>query len=142
LLTDLPEERIGPGFEPGGSGNPLQAKFALARRVVADYHGDAAAEAARAEYDRVHQQGGLPDVVPEWRPDASVRRTASGGIQLPTAIAASGLASSSSEARRLIQGNGVRIDGAVVNDVKLEVGPGTYVVQVGKTKAARWILVQ
>jgi hypothetical protein len=40
----------------------------------------------------------------------------------------------------LIEGKGVRVDGVVVVDVKASYGPGTYVVQVGKAKAARWIL--
>jgi tyrosyl-tRNA synthetase len=135
LLTDLPEGRIAELLP-----QPLDAKFALAAAVVGGIHGQQAAAAARAEYDRVHQQGGLPDVLPEWRPDAAVRRTASGAIALPTAMAASGLAASSSEARRLVQGKGVRVDGAVVDDVQAEFGPGTYVVQVGKTRAARWII--
>ena len=97
-----------------------------------------AAAAARAEYDRVHQQGGLPDELPEWSPGAETRRTEAGGVQLPTGLAASKLCASSSEARRLIQGRGVRVDGEVVADVKAEFGPGEYVVQVGKSRAARW----
>ena len=135
LLTDLPLAQVG-----GLLANPLDAKFALAAAVVTGYHGEAAASAARAEYDRIHQQGGLPDVLPEWRPAADIRRADDGRIALPTALAASGLASSSSEARRLVEGRGVRIDGVVVGDVKATVGPGSYVVQVGKSKAARWIV--
>ena len=107
---------------------------------MAGYHGDDAAAAARAEYDRVHKEGGVPDDLPEWRPDGATRRTEAGGIQLPTGIHASGLAKSSSEARRLIQGKGVRVDGEVVADVKAEFGPGSYVVQVGKARAARWLI--
>ena len=95
-------------------GNPLEAKFALADAVVAGFHGKDAAKAARAEYDRVHQQGGVPDHLPEWTPAPDVRRLPDGRIALPTAIAASGLASSSSDARRLIVGKGVRVDGKVV----------------------------
>ena len=135
LLTDESEARIQELCR-----NPLEAKFALAAAIVGGYHGADAAAGARAEYDRVHQQGGLPDELAEWRPDASVRRAESGGIALPTALAASGLAASSSEARRLIVGNGVRIDGQVVSDVKREFGPGRYVVQVGKSRAARWVI--
>jgi tyrosyl-tRNA synthetase len=135
LLTDEPAGRIA-SLLP----NPLEAKFALAAAIVAGYHGEPAAVAARAEYDRVHQQGGLPDVLPEWRPAADVRRLPDGRIALPTGMHASGLAASSSDARRLIEGNGVRIDGVVCADVKAGLGPGTYVVQVGKSKAARWIL--
>jgi len=135
LLTDEPAERIATLVQ-----NPLEAKFALARAIVAGYHGEPAAAAARAEYDRVHQQGGLPDVLPEWRPAADVRRLPDGRVPLPTGLHASGLAASSSDARRLIAGNGVRVDGVVCADVNAALGPGTYVVQVGKQKAARWIL--
>lgn len=135
LLTDVPPEQVAALL-----GNPLEAKFALARAVVADFHSDAAAVAARAEYDRVHKEGGVPDELPEWTPDDSVRRSDAGKIQFPTALAASGLAASSSEARRLIQGKGVRVDGAVVADVKAEFGAGDYVVQVGKSRAGRWLI--
>ena len=119
---------------------PLDAKFALAQAIVASFHGADDAAVARTEYDRVHKEGGVPDNLPEWTPDDTVRRTDSGKIQFPTALAASGLAASSSEARRLIQGNGVRIDGQVVADVKAEFGPGKYVVQVGKSRAGRWLI--
>jgi tyrosyl-tRNA synthetase len=47
------------------------------------------------------------------------------------------LAASTSEAMRLIEGGGVRIDGAVVSDRSLKVPAGTFVVQVGKRKFAR-----
>ena len=80
----------------------------------------------------------MPDDVPEWSPPPDLRRDASGKVPFPAAIAASGLASSTSDARRLIQGKGVRVDGVVTSDVNLGMGPGTYVVQVGKAKAARW----
>lgn len=135
LLTDVPPPRVQELLP-----SPLEAKFALAQAIVTDCHGAAAAAAARAEYDRVHQQGGLPDVLPEWRPGADVRRLPDGRVPLPTALHASGLAASSSEARRLIEGRGVRVDGAVVDDVKASLGPGSYVAQVGKAKAARWII--
>ncbi len=133
LLTDAPKSDIDALLS-----KPLDAKFALAAAVVAGYHGGDAAEAARAEYDRIHREGGLPDDLPEWCPDADTRRTEAGGVQLPTGLAASKLCGSSSEARRLIQGRGVRVNGEVVADVKAEFGPGDYVVQVGKSRAARW----
>ncbi|MFY9341402.1 MAG: tyrosine--tRNA ligase [Planctomycetota bacterium] len=135
LLTDQPAARVASLL-----GNPLEAKFALAAAIVAGYHGADAASTARSEYDRVHQQGGLPDQLPEWRPGAETRRLDDGRIALPNGLAGSGLASSTSDARRLIEAGSVRIDGAVVKDVKSAFGPGTYVVQVGKGKAARWLL--
>ena len=135
LLTDVPLSGV-----KGLLGNPLEAKFALAAAIVGGFHGADAARAARAEYDRVHQQGGVPDNLAEWSPATDVRRTADGHVAFPAAIAASGLAQSTSEARRLIQGKGVRVDGVVWSDVDAGVPPGTYVVQVGKSKAARWIV--
>ncbi|HEX6811850.1 MAG TPA: tyrosine--tRNA ligase [Planctomycetota bacterium] len=135
LLTDLPAA----AFEALAA-NPLEAKFTLADAVVAGFHGKDAAKAARAEYDRVHQQGGVPDNLPQWSPAADVRRLADGRIGLPTAVAASGLATSTSDARRLIEGKGVRVDGVVWSDPSAGVGPGCYVVQVGKSKASRWVI--
>jgi tyrosyl-tRNA synthetase len=62
----------------------------------------------------------------------------------PLGIAAllknAGLAPSSSEANRLIEGNGVRVDSSVVTDKGLKLPAGTYVLQVGKRKFARVIL--
>ena len=135
LLTDVPVATKTALLQ-----NPFEAKFALAHAIVAGYHGEAAATAARAEYDRVHQQGGLPDHLPEWRPAADFRRSADGKVPLPAGIVASGMAPSTSDARRLIEGGGVRIDGAVCKDVKAAVGTGAFVVQVGKSKAARWLV--
>jgi tyrosyl-tRNA synthetase len=114
--------------------NPLEAKFALADAVVAQYHGADAARAARAEYDRVHQRGGLPDELPEFAIDPETMRD--GQIWLPAALAAAGLAKSNSEGRRLVKGGGVRVDGQVQKDEKHGLAPGRYVLQVGKSKAA------
>jgi len=52
-------------------------------------------------------------------------------------LRAAGLAPSASEALRLIEGGGVRIDGAVVADKALRLAAGSYVVQVGKRRFAR-----
>jgi tyrosyl-tRNA synthetase len=133
LLTDLPQTRIDDLLQ-----NALEAKFELAATIVAGYHGNGAATAARAEYDRVHREGGVPDDLPEWRPGPDFRRLPDGRVPLPGAIAASGLATSTSQARQLVQGRGVRVDGEIVADVNAAFGAGTYVVQVGKAKAARW----
>ena len=115
--------------------SPLDAKFALAHAVVATYHGEDAAVAARAEYDRMHQQGGLPDVVPEFT--AVQEQLKDGKLWLPAALALSGLCASNSDGRRLVEGGGVRIDGNVVKDSKHALPHGSYLLQVGKQKAAR-----
>ncbi|MBL9079877.1 MAG: tyrosine--tRNA ligase [Planctomycetes bacterium] len=133
LLTDEPAERV-----EALCRNPLEAKFALAAAVVAGYHGAAGAEAARAEYDRVHRDGGLPSDLPTVAVDAGLMRD--GTLWLPAALAVAGLCSSNSDGRRLVQGGGVRVDGTVVNDPKAQLGPGSYVLQVGKAKAARVVV--
>ncbi len=118
--------------------NPLEAKFALGAAVVDSYHGAAAAAAARAEFDRMHQQGGVPDNVPEVAVDRAVLRD--GKLFLPAALAAAGLCASNSEGRRLVQGGGVRVDGAVEKDPNAVLATGTRLLQVGKNKAARVVV--
>ncbi|HWH73337.1 MAG TPA: tyrosine--tRNA ligase [Methylibium sp.] len=109
--------------------NPKEAKVALAREVTARFHGAEAAEAAVADFE-LRARGGVPDDIPD---------VALAGV--PLAIGAllkqAGLAPSTSEASRLIEQGGVRIDGAVVADKGLKLGAGRYVVQVGKRKFAR-----
>jgi tyrosyl-tRNA synthetase len=115
--------------EVAGGRNPKDAKVLLAKEITARFHGAAAADAAEADF--IHRaRGGIPDQI------AEVALTGA-----PLAIGAllkqAGLAPSSSEALRLIEQGGVRIDGAVVSDKSLKVGAGTIVVQVGKRKFAR-----
>ena len=109
--------------------NPKDAKVQLAKEITTRYHSAAAAEAAEQDFMN-RARGGVPDQIDE---------VALGGA--PLAIGAllkqAGLAPSSSEALRLIEQGGVRIDGAVVSDKGLKVGAGTVVVQVGKRKFAR-----
>jgi len=109
--------------------NPRDAKVALAKEITARFHGPAGAEAGAADF-ALRARGGIPDDIPEVRFDGA-----------PLAIGAllkqAGLAPSSSEAMRLLEGGGVRIDGAVVSDRTLKLPAGTFVVQVGKRKFAR-----
>ena len=109
--------------------NPKDAKVALAREITARFHGTAAAEAAEADFER-RAHGGLPDVVPE---------VALGGAPLGIGalLKQAGLVPSTSEALRLVDQGGVRIDGQAVADRALKVSAGTFVVQVGKRKFAR-----
>ena len=112
--------------------NPKDAKVLLAKEITTRFHSAAAAEAAHEDFQR-RAAGGVPDEIPECR---------LGGA--PLAIGAllkqAGLAPSTSEALRLVDQGGVRIDGAVVSDKALKVGAGTLVVQVGKRKFARVVL--
>jgi tyrosyl-tRNA synthetase len=109
--------------------NPKDAKVALAREIVTRFHGPKAADAAAHDFElRAH--GGVPDEIDE---------VALGGAPLAIGqlLKQSRLAPSTSEALRLVEQGGVRIDGAVVSDKALKVDAGTFVVQVGKRKFAR-----
>ncbi len=109
--------------------NPKDAKVALAKEITARFHGAAAADAAEQDFIN-RSQGGVPDVIDEVEVSGA-----------PLGIAAllknAGLAPSGSEANRLIEGNGVRVDSNVVTDKGLKLPAGTYVLQVGKRKFAR-----
>jgi tyrosyl-tRNA synthetase len=130
LLSFRPEAEIAVlKHEVEAGRNPKEAKVMLAREITARFHGAAAAAAAEADFQR-RASGGVPDEVPE---------VALGGA--PLAIGAllkqAGLVPSTSEALRMVEQGGVRIDGAVVGDKGLKVDAGTFVVQVGKRKFAR-----
>jgi tyrosyl-tRNA synthetase len=115
--------------EVEGGRNPRDAKVALAQEIVARFHSQQAAEDALADFVN-RSRGGIPDDVPE---------VAIGGAPLGLAqlLRQAGLCASSSEAMRMIDQGGVRIDGAVVADKALQVQAGTFVLQVGKRKFAR-----
>jgi len=109
--------------------NPKDAKVALAKEITARFNGVAAADAAEQDFIN-RSQGGVPDVIDEVEVSGA-----------PLGIAAllknAGLAPSTSEANRLIEGNGVRVDSNVVTDKGLKLPAGTYVLQVGKRKFVR-----
>ena len=87
--------------------------------------------AESAEQDFVNRsKGGVPDEIPEVQLSGAP-------LGLAQLLKQAGLAPSSSEASRLIEGGGVRIDSSVVSDKALKLEAGTYVVQVGKRKFAR-----
>ena len=109
--------------------NPKDAKVLLARELVTRFHSAALAQSAQADFDN-RARGGIPDEVPEL---------SLGGAPLAIGnlLKQAGLVPSTSEALRLIDQGGVRIDGVVVSDKALKLLPGTVVVQVGKRKFAR-----
>jgi len=115
--------------EVAGGRNPKDAKVALAKELTARFHSAAAADAA--EQDFIHRsKGGVPDEIPEVQ-------LAGAPLGIGALLKQANLAPSSSEAHRLIDGGGVRVDGAVVSDKGLKLAAGTFVVQVGKRKFAR-----
>ena len=113
--------------------NPKDAKVALAKEITARFHSAAAAEAAEQDFIN-RSKGGVPDAIAEL-----TLPLGEGGAALGIAalLKAAGLAASSGEGNRLIDGGGVRVDSGVVSDKGLKLGAGTYVLQVGKRKFAR-----
>jgi len=109
--------------------NPKDAKVALAKELTTRFHSAAAAEAAEQDFQN-RSKGGVPDVIPE----ASL---SGAPLAVSALLKQAGLAPSASEANRLIDGGGVRVDGSPVSDRGLKLDAGVYVVQVGKRKFAR-----
>ena len=112
--------------------NPKDAKVALAKEITARFHSAAAADAAEQDFIN-RSQGGIPDQIEE-RQLALVDGAAWGIAAL---LKATGLAASSGEGNRLIDGGGVRVDSNVVSDKGLKLSAGSYVLQVGKRKFMR-----
>ena len=113
--------------------NPRDAKFELGKEIVARFHGDAAAEAARQEFIARFQQGAMPDEIPE-----QTLSSKDGKLGLAHLLRDAGLVGSTSEAFRMIKQRAVRIDGDQVEDRSLEIEAGsTHIYQVGKRKFAR-----
>ena len=118
--------------EVAGGRNPKDAKVLLAREITTRFHGAGAADAAEQDFAN-RSKGGVPDEIPQVQ---------LGGAPLGIGLVLkqAGLAPSTSEANRLIDGGGVRVDSGVVSDKALKLAAGSYVVQVGKRKFARVLL--
>jgi len=133
LLTDLPAAEIASRKREIASGalHPKSVKQELARRLVTDFHGAAAAREAEAEFERIFASGGLPDAMPEL--------SLAGDQPLIALLAAAELAPSKSEAKRLIEQGAVTIDGERAGDPFARLAPRVepYVVKAGKRRFAR-----
>jgi tyrosyl-tRNA synthetase len=119
--------------EVDGGRNPKEAKVMLAKEITARFHSAAAADAAEQDFIR-RSQGGVPDEIPEVQLQGAP-------MGIGALLKAAQLAPSGSEANRLIEGGGVRIDSQVVSDKGLKLAAGTFVLQVGKRKFARVTLL-
>jgi len=115
--------------EVEGGRNPKDAKVMLAKEITARFHNAAAADAAEQDFIN-RSKGGVPVDIPE----VSLSGAPMG---IGALLKSAGLAPSTTEAGRLIDGGGVRVDSSVVSDKGLKLEAGTYVVQVGKRKFAK-----
>ena len=113
--------------------NPRDVKFELGLEIVARFHSEAAAEAARHEFIARFREGALPEDMPEF---TLVARD--GVLGIAHLLKGAGLVSSTSEAFRMIKQGAVRIDGERVEDRGLTIDAGsTNVYQVGRRRFAR-----
>jgi len=149
LLTDLPKSEIDAKKSSVAAGalHPKLVKQELARRLVADFHGEAAALEAEAEFERVFAGGGAPDEVPEFLfasasgtlgavgSESSVKV---GGLLLEQLVGA-GVVASKNEARRLLDQGAVAVDGERVSDphAALARRDSAYLIKVGKRRFIR-----
>jgi tyrosyl-tRNA synthetase len=132
VLTDLPIEAISQLKHElaSGTGSPIEWKKRLAHDLVAQFHTPGDAEEAQEAFERQFQRRELPADIPEFAIDAP--------MNIVDLMVAAGLASSKGEARRLIDGGGVRVEGAKVEGYDASITPERpVVVQVGRRKFAR-----
>jgi tyrosyl-tRNA synthetase len=124
-----PEEIAALRRQTADGRNPRDAKVMLAKELTQRFHGAAAAEDGESDFN-LRARGGIPD-------DIEAVALEGAPLAIGSLLKQARLAPSTSEAMRLIEGGGVRVDGAVVSDRGLRLPAGTFVVQVGKRKFAR-----
>jgi tyrosyl-tRNA synthetase len=133
LLTDLPAEEIAELVDPGKT-HPKETKVLLGKMIVSQFYGEAAADDAAAEFEKVFAKGQLPEEIPEIEIPAET-------ITASKLLLACKLVSSGGEAKRMIKQSAASIDGEKLTDPNAEINPKEgYVIRVGKRKFARLIL--
>src|SRR5439155_1433794 len=103
--------------------NPRDAKVMLAQEIVTRFHGRAAADAALAEFESRFRDGAMPESMPEV-----TLHTAGAGLAIPQLCKQAGLTASTSEAMRLVEQRGLKLDGDVVTDKTSVIAAGRTVV--------------
>lgn len=132
LLTDVTPEHLAAQKAQISSGqlHPKSFKEELAFFIVKKLYDEPTAQKAQNEFQRIFSQGGLPDKI-------AVKKVSAGEIWICKFLAETGLVSSSSEARRMIQGHGVEWDQSKIQDfkIKLRLQSGNkHLLKVGKKK--------
>ena len=122
-----------------GTADPYALKQALARNICDLYHGAGAGEAAQEEFLHVHRNREIPEDVPEAA--VEIELNDEGLVYLPRVLVAAGLSSSAGQARRDIDGGGVKVNGEALPAKSYNVDPSLLkkgaVLQVGKRHFAR-----
>jgi len=130
------EEVVGFKREIATGRNPRDVKVLLAQEIVARFHGARAAEDALTDFEARFRQGAIPDDIAEVTLDS-----VEGALRVAQILRQSGLTASTSEALRMIEQGGVKIDGAKIEDKNLSFPvQSSFVLQVGKRKFVRVII--
>ena len=139
MLSIEEQRRLKDGLMQGVL-HPRDLKMRLAREIVTIYHGKEAALQAEEGFKRIFQQKELPEDIPEFNLTPAILDS-QGLVWLSKLMLLAGLVSSTSEARRLIQQGGVKINGEKINDPAYNLVPvNGMVIQAGKRKYIRLIL--
>ena len=138
LLTDIPLAEIQTLRRDiaSGKGHPMDVKADLAVRIITAYHGTAAAQAAREEFDRVVRKGEIPGDI-----ETKEVSIASGPLRVTRLLASLNLATSNAEAQRLIESGAVHMNEERITDPKTDISkPGEYLFKVGKRRFLRLLV--
>jgi tyrosyl-tRNA synthetase len=137
LLSFAPLEMVAEWkAEVAAGGNPRDIKVRFAQEIVTRFHDAAAAACALTDFESRFRQGGVPESMTEH-----VLVAGAAGMAIASVLKQAGLTASTSEALRMIEQGGVKLDGEKVADKGLILKAGEQaVLQVGKRKFARVLL--
>ena len=117
--------------------NPRDVKVGFAQEIVRRFHDNKAAEQALMDFEARFKQGAIPDNLPEI-----TLKVEDGALSIAQVLKFTGLSAGTSEAMRMIDQGGVKLNGEKVSDKKLSLAKGqTVVLQVGKRKFAKVTLI-
>jgi len=115
-----------------GKKHPREAKMELAKKIAARFYGEATADEAEKAFNAQFRKKEVPDemeiIAHSWVKDTE---------PLTSILSSNGAVKSASEARRLIKQGGLAVNGERINDERYAVGPGEYVIRLGKKKYVR-----
>jgi tyrosyl-tRNA synthetase len=121
-----------------GGANPRDIKVRFAQEIVARFHDRAAADAALADFDSRFRHGGVPEDL-----ELQTLGAPADGLAVSQVLKSTGLCPSTSEALRMIEQGGIKVDGEKIGDKSARLAAGsTYIIQVGKRKYAKVALTK